>query len=443
MTNMKFFYAIIYIMGNHKQKLSKNVKKGGSWDDTERSQDDLIVFYNHYLKQAFKTDSELAKVKCETTPFNNDATTSNSLLVIDMQPDFVNERGAFSVADGNLMVDPLVDFITNQQKNFTKIIFSRDTHDKKHCSFSTFPEHCVINSEGAQIIDKLKIFKDISNCDVIFKGMHPDVDSFGAAKYNNDDYLSNRQFGNCCNKFNNNDNNDNNDKQKCSDLTGGKYLTDEKKDNNFQDKPFTLKNDEEPTYENIKNQFKEESFTIDDLLPTNYHKNNHKHNIFICGLAGDFCCKDTAINLAKEAADKQYKTNIKVYIINPLVRYAFLPIFSDSIKISKEEEEKYKQDKQDKELPYYVFKLEKDNKKRILPIDEVKNLKFDDIKNENTYRHFLTDPKEIVQDYKKYGVQMLMSIPTFNNKKEGGRSKNKTRKRKTNKNRKSNKKSKH
>lgn len=371
-------------------------RKYGGWKNVpnEGVMDDLLGFYNHYLEKALSGTDVLAS-SVPTGPG-----VSNSLLIIDMQKDFTLPDGAFSVADGKLLIPALTKFMDTNKGKFSKIVFSRDIHDVNHCSFmgrkGPFPPHCIINSSGAELMPEFKKYEGEPNVEVIFKGMHPDVDSFGAHTYPADKYSSTRQIGpECC-------------KEKteegiggCSDLTGGKYLVDRSK--GFADKPFEPA--EANTYAAIKDQLGE-AFTIADLVP----EGSTQHNVFVVGLAGDFCCKDTALNIAKTAAANPSVAKgaqVNVYIIESLVRYAFLPIAFAPPFVDKAQ---FKSVQEGKNFTYYMFETLPGDKKRILAQSE---LTPDLDVNQMKYSHFLTDPKEIVADYAAAGVKMLMDAPNL------------------------------
>ena len=96
------------------------VKKIGGWKNVpnEGVMDDLLGFYNHYLEKAIKgTDVQATSVP-------SGSGVSNSLIIIDMQNDFTLPNGAFSVADGMLLMDPLVAFMDANMDKFSKIVFS-------------------------------------------------------------------------------------------------------------------------------------------------------------------------------------------------------------------------------------------------------------------------------------------------------------------------------
>jgi nicotinamidase-related amidase len=384
-------------------------QKEHEWAENLNGQkDSLNDFFNHYLE---KTDPELDVIKDGKLKFLSNQ--NNVLFVIDMQNDFVkpSPEGAFSVADGVEMAPKLLNFINVNKEYFSKIIVSRDTHDLKHCSFVSedgiFPTHCVINTPGAELYKGFEQLNALPNIDVIFKGMDPTADSFGAVTYEDSAYYKGRYSGKkCCNT------NDSSLDSKCTDATGGFYLKD--KSDNFKAQPF-CENCE--VYPEIKDAFGEK-FVISDILKNE----ENTTNIFVVGLAGDFCCKDTAINLALQAKASG-RNNINVYVIQEFVRYAFLPckltqITSDSIRAT------------DGIFSNYVFQPQ-GNGFRILSKQEARGIDNDKLKEGLNYFNFLNNPKDIVDDYSKYGVKLLMNSPTFQKVIGGRRTRKALKKKKT------------
>ena len=356
--------------------------------------DSLIEFYNHYLVKAAEDKTVIA---ADSLKFSSSST--NVLFVIDMQNDFVKPSpdGAFSVADGVEMAPKLLDFINKNKDYFSKIILSRDTHDINHCSFlndgGIFPRHCVINTPGSEFYTGFESLGEINTTtpnkvDVIFKGMDPTADSFGAVTYGDTAYYKKRFSGSkCCNTKAGATTDDD---SKCTDATGGRYLTDKK--NNFVKKPFC---ENCSTHEAIKTSFGEK-FELSDVLPID----DRTTNIFVVGLAGDFCCKDTAINLALQA--KSQGKNVNIYVIQDFVRYAFLPCQFSGIQTAGSEFNNYVF-----ESTGNGFKIlsESESEAKVLPLEKLK----DGFK----YHNFLTNPAEIIADYETYGVRILMNAPIF------------------------------
>jgi nicotinamidase-related amidase len=420
---------------------------------TERVHDlvkkDSLDLYTHFLKKNDKNGVLVSR------PEQSD---SNSLFVIDMQNDFVLPEGRFSVADGITMANDLAEFIERCLNNptFTKVIFSRDTHDVEHCSFFTndgpFPPHCIVNHKGADMHKSMKEFGNEEvlkengwdkKIRVIFKGCDEKTDSFGAVEYTDDKYSESRQLGNKCTLN--------------TGKTGGRYFKGSEKSFNeqtFRKAPFlkigTCDNRTSDTigapnyYPNItlcpKSKFTEEhqdeylgkQLELEDLLDRK--KNNSGkdlvHNIYVTGLAGDYCVKDTAINIMKSLQTKPvsgYKIN--VYVVHPFVRFPLLPLhlaggISQVYKgknISKNNDTNLFTitEKGVKDVNKYIFKKTGEH---IIPLkkEEVQTLKGrvdagESVKDINTtfeYWAFLTPTKDIINDYAKVGVKILTEVPS-------------------------------
>ena len=424
---------------------------------------DSINLYTHFLKKFEKG----AKVLCDTP----ESCDSFSVFVIDMQNDFVLPNGRFSVANGLDMAPRLAEFIENSlnDSKCTKVIFSRDTHDVNHCSFFTnggpFPPHCVINHSGAEMHDSMKKFgikrgdNNINNSKrdswnkkirVIFKGCDENTDSFGAVEYEDDEYSKGRQLGENC--------------KLVTGKTGGRYFKGSEKAFNdipFRSAPFSDipvchattdtigAKDYYPTEEICpKSKFSDEKqqkylgkqLEVEDLIDRK--KNNSGkdlvHNIYVTGLAGDYCVKDTAMNIMKtlkKAPVSGYKIN--VYVIHPLVRFAFLPVhlaggISQVYKgknISKNDDISMLTitDRGVKDVNKYIFKMHGDDIKP-LKKEEVETLKSDlnagtslkDLNKSFEYWAFLTPTSHIIRDYANTGVKILMKEPEFDSNMRGG-----------------------
>jgi nicotinamidase-related amidase len=367
-----------------------------------------------------------------------------SLMVIDMQNDFIlpppdsppaekmGNFGRFSVANGLDMLPELITFIENNQAKFSKIIFTRDNHPAKHCSFAEeggpFPAHCVINHIGAALHpDIVSVAEKCKNMDVIFKGCHADVDSFGAAQYKKDAYLKRRELGNC------KDNHEH---------TGGFYLTnDDKKLDNF---PFTgvQKRDNKDkkfntgytdcTYKNIDKQLGG-AFKVSDLFPG---QTSGTHTVFVVGLAADYCVKDTAMNIAKSLTYGKFNdVRVHVKVIQPFVRYAMLPlqyvggnqVYKNAILANTSRTNFYNTSKP-KDVNHYIFQLGPEltllskveaaaAKADINAVKHYADIQddFHDFTKSNPkfYAAFLTPTMHVIQDYKTTGVKLLMNAPTL------------------------------
>lgn len=100
------------------------------------------------------------------------------LVVVDVQYDFCNPNGALFVPGGDEVVNKVKDIIPN----FDYVIFTKDSHGLKHCSFKEnggiWPIHCVWNSIGESIpVELLKAAKDYG---IVNKGGKNDEEEYGA-----------------------------------------------------------------------------------------------------------------------------------------------------------------------------------------------------------------------------------------------------------------------
>ena len=480
------------------KKTNKNLKKhkkqkGGAYDPSITGNFSTNEFFNYYLEkysESIQTKSDKRQVKDVLfQPFDASLIKEqeqNILYVIDMQNDFIDDvveitekrefpdvktdqrfvingnsidlyrklggpggTGNFAVTEGNAVVKKIIDFIENNHKKFHKIIFTRDWHPRDHCSFNDKPEvegqttnntghyppHCVFNTLGAcfapAIKEKIQYDGDNSRfiinindtkipIDIIFKGFHQDTDSYTAEKWpeNEKQYpIKPRQLSSCCPG----------DSCKKENTGGYKLKEDLYKESN----------------EMIIYKGKDIVSNFEDMFDkgTPLLERNQKYNFYVVGLAGDFCVKDTAINL------KNNYTTSKVYVIQELTRYVFIPAWVplERLKLMNPDtsepcvfEEKL--------LPYGEWLTEKiDDKNTLILSDDVlkisdpnkalssymfdynplskviKRLKIDELisyKNEkmafgvnDNLWHFTTDHRTLVKDYYNNEVIILKSKP--------------------------------
>ncbi len=116
--------------------------------------------------------------------------TMKTLIIIDVQNDFM-PGGSLEVQDG----DQVLPVINRIQDAFDLVVATQDWHPLNHSSFASvhngkqpfdaiewqglqqilWPDHCVINTEGAAFHPDL----DTARIEAIFrKGMDPDIDSY-------------------------------------------------------------------------------------------------------------------------------------------------------------------------------------------------------------------------------------------------------------------------
>lgn len=221
----------------------------------------------------------------------------DTLLVIDMQNDFIDrpyvdhkkkrlKSGKLPTYDSKVIIPKIVKIIEKfqKQKN-SNVIATRDYHPggnkaSQHCSFPIFGEHCVWRTKGSDLVKEIerKLIRNNKfrkNCWVVFKAFHKAIDSFGAFKYR-ERYAQGRICG--CTK------------KKCPvKFTGAKGT---------------------PRWVRYPNMKKQKFIQLSKIMKKTKKKSN---SIFICGVLGDFCVLDSAIN----ARQNGYKN---VYVIVDTIR---------------------------------------------------------------------------------------------------------------------------
>lgn len=77
------------------------------------------------------------------------------LFIVDMQNDFID--GSLAVKGGNEAVDNLMKYIDDikEKSEINAVIVTNDWHTDDHVSFKEWPKHCVANTDGAKIPDRL------------------------------------------------------------------------------------------------------------------------------------------------------------------------------------------------------------------------------------------------------------------------------------------------
>ncbi len=108
-----------------------------------------------------------------------------ALIIVDMQNDF-SEDGPMAIKG----FSDIIKGINSKIKEYSKkgmVIATRDWHPRGHMSFKEWPEHCIENTEGAQLHKKLKV-KKIDH--ILNKGTDIDVDSYSIFKDNEGNLLN-------------------------------------------------------------------------------------------------------------------------------------------------------------------------------------------------------------------------------------------------------------
>jgi len=316
------------------------------------------------------------------------------LYVIDMQNDFIDRpysseaMGKFAVGDGKDVIGPIKAHVEAALKDpyCKNVVFSRDYHPKDHCSFfngpsgrkGNFPSHCVQQTMGAKMIKEFEDFR-LSNdkITVVFKGINADTDSFSAVAFGGARQSSSGPACKC-------------PAGGCSAVTGG----------------YTLKADANP-------------FTYNGpVTPANANKFDELPGveqgdvIEVCGLAGDYCVRDTAL-----ALKAKYGSKVTVVVLNNMVRYPFLPLIvpifqhrgketTNKYNIADNHQEhlaRFVSSQKNKGLNYYLFDANGLVPQNELPTEDTLKGKL------GAYFHFISDPRAIIDDYADAGVKIMIS----------------------------------
>lgn len=79
-------------------------------------------------------------------------------IIIDMQKDFVN--GALGTREAQQIVEPLVEFVKDQLRQGTEVVFTMDTHFENYLDTQEGKNlpvpHCIKGTEGWELIEQLK-----------------------------------------------------------------------------------------------------------------------------------------------------------------------------------------------------------------------------------------------------------------------------------------------
>jgi nicotinamidase-related amidase len=336
---------------SNRARHNKKVKRGGANWITGANRTDLIHLWNSLFYERAKKNKKLKIEDKMVNERNLYGRKIKALFVIDMQNDFVDrvydreekkdvhpihktsrEIGNFAVSGGATMLNPngsFITFLNKAIKEYKYIIFSRDYHPVGHNSFNksdffeknlcggeeplpdndtengNFPAHCVQGSIGSLFVPEVANFieknspnnKINDKIKIVFKGIHKHVDSFTAVPNDViDHFASNKNKGCNCGGH----------KNPCSTITGG----------------YILKFDYISTKEEIINynrvsmppvyDFHFEKAPYDEWL-------KDINEIDVCGLAGDYCVRDTIMSLAKK-----YPKKI-VRLLAEHTRYSVLP----------------------------------------------------------------------------------------------------------------------
>ena len=221
------------------------------------------------------------------------------LFIIDMQNDFLD--GSLAVNGGIDILKPIADK-ASMSTQYKHIIFSKDYHPDEHCSFRNgMPEHCVQGTTGANINSTFKemLVKRLTNqkkYSVIFKAVHPETESFSAVPFSKaHQYVGDKKC-----------------KHDNIEYTGGYYLT--KSNGQHVDALDALEFNGELVFKGVKQNVEKFNLQTLDI--------NNNDVIEICGLAGDFCVKETALGIREFCKNNNLK-DVKIIVHHQLTRYVY------------------------------------------------------------------------------------------------------------------------
>lgn len=239
------------------------------------------------------------------------------MIVVDMQNDFMSskwsyvheQKGSMKTMSPRLptpYADSIIHCILSMMIKFFAsgglVVATKDFHPENHVSFSTFGRHCLIGHEGGELVEPIREFMEThygERCMVFLKAFHPEIDSFGAFPYA-ESYARGRISG--CG-----------DDDECLVKYTGSYY-DAK-----VEYPDSLgythsKDDFIARRENcIQEPYNCDFIDMDTMLSNERGVDKYRNALFVCGVLGDYCVVDTALN----ALEAGYQN---VYIVFDLIR---------------------------------------------------------------------------------------------------------------------------
>lgn len=122
---------------------------------------------------------------------------NDALIIVDMQNDFipkdeVNSHGRLSSTEGGVISQLIVDMAEHFAAKGGLVVATRDYHPVDHCSFipqgGGCPPHCIQGHKGSRFYEPIRevlarLMQDDKRVEIVFKGFHEDVESFGSLPY--------------------------------------------------------------------------------------------------------------------------------------------------------------------------------------------------------------------------------------------------------------------
>jgi nicotinamidase-related amidase len=243
------------------------------------------------------------------------------------------EGGAFSAPESSYIVPEIAGLVPKFKNSL--IIATKDYHPKDHCSFKEgnppYPPHCVVGTKGAKIVKPIwKAIRSLANAYIAFKGFHPEYDSYSALEYKTTTTPTLRCKDGDDTSWTGSFVVKTTDNQYRKLYDGRAAAVRFGADDNYYDRSDTYSKQYNPpedefkelvdacTDNNDRKYFNKTSCDLQHVEELLKRKDKNTTNIFICGLVGDICVLDTAINLIKNG----YKN---VYIIFDLTRMVYIP----------------------------------------------------------------------------------------------------------------------
>ena len=156
--------------------------------------------FHEYLTLLYASENKLSPLLPSLSPLNKNInlpspltfTPHDAFLIVDMQNDFM-PGGSLAIPEAHEIVDLIMELSEKAIDSGAHVVATKDYHPQDHCSFVNhgggFPPHCVQGSYGAEFTKPLGIKLQALRAQaprhvvVVHKGIHTDMDSFGAFPY--------------------------------------------------------------------------------------------------------------------------------------------------------------------------------------------------------------------------------------------------------------------
>jgi len=97
-----------------------------------------------------KLPEELRAIEVSVDP------SKTAVIVIDMQNDFIKEKGKLYVPRSENLIKPIKSILDRARETGVTIIYTQDWHHGDDPEFKVWGEHALADSWGAEIIEELK-----------------------------------------------------------------------------------------------------------------------------------------------------------------------------------------------------------------------------------------------------------------------------------------------